>query len=51
MDFKEIISSHDFFCLMFALSVCFVAVGFVVVIGYFWDSAYRKGYEDAIKDM
>ena len=51
MDFKEIVNSHDFFCLVIALSVCFVAVGFVTVIGYFWDVAYKKGYEDAIEDM
>jgi len=25
-------------------------MSFVVVVGYFWDQAYQKGYDDAKRD-
>ena len=51
MNLNDFISDHDIFCIVVSLVVCCTAVGFVTIIGYFWDTAYKKGYEDAIEDM
>ena len=39
----------DIFCLTISIGFCSLAVGFVVVVGYFWDKAYAKGFQDAME--
>ena len=43
-------NSHAIYCWSIALLVDGLAIGFVISVGYFWDQAYRQGYEKGYKD-
>ena len=43
-------NSHEIYCWSIALLIDGLAIGFVITIGYFWDQAYRDGYEKGYKD-
>lgn len=48
---NKYISNHDIFCWSIAILVSFLSLSFVVIIGYFWDKAYQKGYEDGSREL
>ena len=43
-------NSPAIYCWSIALLVDGLAIGFVISVGYFWDQAYRQGYEKGYKD-
>ena len=43
-------NSHEIYCWSIAILVDFLAIGFIIAVGYFWDQAYREGYEKGYKD-
>ena len=44
-----LINKHDIYCLSIALVFSSLSMGFITIIGYFWDKAYAKGFQDAME--
>lgn len=43
-------NSHEIYCWSWAIFVSLGCIGFVVIIGHFWDKAYITGYEKGHRD-
>ena len=42
-------SSHEIFCWVVAIGVCSLLFAVILIVDWAWNSAYEKGFQDAMK--
>ena len=42
-------SSHEIFCWSIAIGVCVLLISVILIVDWAWNSAYEKGFQDAMK--